>query len=322
MRWFQPQRVFVVAGFVFGTLMALIVPPFQAPDEPHHFFRAYQISEGQWVPNWRDNIGQGDLPASLAQICKPFSAVRYNTETTSLSSILDALRIPLKPSVRENYVLATAHYSPIGYLPQAVGIGIGRARLAAAGSDVPRKIDQPVDMDRFGILGPAGHAEIGRPLLLLMLMPMSLFMAASVSADAMINALAFLLVALAIHAAANRADDQNSFVGWRWIGVFILCSSALALIKAAYAAVWIDIPHSGKTVRRAPEIRDHPGNPGRRNHVSVDSVVPDNARAGHRQLRRKSQCFGPIRQFQFLTWHPSRAAANSNSFGAARRAAQ
>jgi hypothetical protein len=64
--------------FIGGTLMALIVPPSQAPDEQHHFYRACQISKGHWVANWRHNSGTDNLPLSLSQSYDPFNAVRYN----------------------------------------------------------------------------------------------------------------------------------------------------------------------------------------------------------------------------------------------------
>jgi uncharacterized membrane protein len=235
MRWIEPKRVFVVVGFVFGTVMALIVPPFQSPDEPHHFFRAYQISEGRWIPNWQDNIGQGDLPASLAQICNPFSAVRYNKEVTSLSEIRDVLRIPLQSRIRENYVLATAHYAPIAYLPQAIGIGVGR--VLNWPPLVLMYVGRLTNLWTWMVLGYCALRSapaFGPPFLLLMLMPMSLFMAASLSPDAVINGLAVLMAALAFSAAEKNRDKDDSFIGWRWVVEFILCSAALSLAKVAY----------------------------------------------------------------------------------------
>jgi uncharacterized membrane protein len=234
MRWFEPQRVFVVVGFIFGTLMALIVPPFQVPDEPHHFFRAYQISEGTLKATYRDNIALGDLPSSLGRICRPFLDVRYNRAITSFSAIREVLQIPLKPQVRERYWLVTAHYPPIGYLPQAIGIGIGR--MFNWPPLVLMYIGRLTNLWTWIGLGYCALRTargFGRPLLLLMLIPMSLFMAASLSADAVLNGLAFLLAALAFKAAENKGGD-DSFVGWRLVTEFILCSSAVALAKVAY----------------------------------------------------------------------------------------
>jgi uncharacterized membrane protein len=234
LRWFKLPRVFVALSLTFGLAMVIVTPPFQAPDEPHHFFRAYQISEGRLAPNWPDNVGQGDLPVSLGQICEPFSDVRYSTAITSFSAIRDVLKIPLKPRIRENYVLATAHYSPIGYLPQAIGIWFGRILnwppliLMYLG-----RITNLCVWIGLGYRALRTAGGLARPFLLLLLMPMSLFMSASLSADAVVNGLAILLVALAVSAAGMKGGD-DSFVGWHWMVEYVLCASVLALAKAAY----------------------------------------------------------------------------------------
>jgi len=40
-----PEKVFLIVGILFGTLFLLITPPFQVPDEPNHFSRAFHVSE-------------------------------------------------------------------------------------------------------------------------------------------------------------------------------------------------------------------------------------------------------------------------------------
>ncbi len=39
-------RTYLVIALVGGITMAFLSPPFQAPDEPNHFFRAQALSEG------------------------------------------------------------------------------------------------------------------------------------------------------------------------------------------------------------------------------------------------------------------------------------
>ena len=41
----KPEVVFLYFAWVFGLSLLATVPPFQAPDTQHHFFRAYQVSE-------------------------------------------------------------------------------------------------------------------------------------------------------------------------------------------------------------------------------------------------------------------------------------
>jgi Predicted membrane protein (DUF2142) len=229
-----PCRVFLIVGFVFGTLMTLIVPPFQAPDEHRDFWRIYQVSEGQLAPTWHDNTGIGVLPISLARVIEPFAAVRFNQSITSFGAIMTALRMPLRPEQRITYLLGNASsYSPLVFLPQAIAVAIGRALGAT-----------PLAMMYLGRLGniwlwvALGYAalkiapQFGWPLMLLMLMPMSLFQAASLSPDAITNALAFLVVALIFQAILQA--DENSRIGWRWLAAFVISSAALSLTKAAY----------------------------------------------------------------------------------------
>ncbi|HET6516302.1 MAG TPA: DUF2142 domain-containing protein [Thermodesulfovibrionales bacterium] len=53
-----PEKVFLLLGITYGILFLFVVPPFVVPDEPNHFYRAYQMSEGRFVAEKR-------LPAVL-----------------------------------------------------------------------------------------------------------------------------------------------------------------------------------------------------------------------------------------------------------------
>ena len=220
---------------VFGTAMVLIVPPFQVPDEPDHFVRAFQISEGHLVSTWEGGIGRGVLPISIIRILEPFGPVRYNKTTTSWTEIRDAMRIPLQPDIRAKYTLELAYYSPLPYLPQAIGIGIGRVMRWP-----PLVL---MYMGRFcnlwawialGYLALRIAPGFGRPLLLLILMPMSLSVGTSLSADAITNGLAFVVTALAFNAAIKKSGTENPIISWRWVAAFVIGSAALTQPKAAY----------------------------------------------------------------------------------------
>jgi uncharacterized membrane protein len=235
-RWMRPDRVFLGLGLVFGIAMLLIVPPFQVPDEPTHFLRAYQVSQGQWTPTWHNNVGFGVMPISINQIFQPFLELRHGKTTTSRDAILRTLRIPLQPEKSGVYaIISSSSYSPIVFLPQAAGIALGRMMQWP-----------PLVLMYLGRLGnllvwiALGYAALriapgfGRPLLLLMLMPMSLFQAASLSPDALTNGLAFLVTAIAFRFVSAEDSDGPSPIGWRWLVIFVLSASALSLTKAAY----------------------------------------------------------------------------------------
>ena len=48
----RPDAAAVFAGLalLFGSIFVFLIPPFQSPDEPNHFLRAFQVSEGVFFP--------------------------------------------------------------------------------------------------------------------------------------------------------------------------------------------------------------------------------------------------------------------------------
>jgi uncharacterized membrane protein len=125
----DPGRFVLVAVLLFGALFAFVTPPFQVPDEPAHFYRAYRVSEGylDLLPT-RDRSA-APLPASVHRIGTdlladlPFHPERRIAPRT----ILAAFQIPLAPDRREPvFFHNTLQYTFFPYLPQALGIAAGR----------------------------------------------------------------------------------------------------------------------------------------------------------------------------------------------------
>ena len=101
------------------------MPPFQAPDEEHHFFRAYQVSEGIMLGN---HFQAELLPKSLKlawQATSRFFAGDLDRKITP-ANILSAFQIPLNPDDRSYIASYSALYSPHFYFPQAFGVIVGR----------------------------------------------------------------------------------------------------------------------------------------------------------------------------------------------------
>jgi uncharacterized membrane protein len=242
--WVSPPRAFVWVALLFGIPLAFITAPFQAPDEPQHFLRAYQISEGGFLPARHQGRGGGQLPLSLVEVPGQFSYLRFHPERkTSWQQIQSAMRIPLDPNRREFIPFVTAIYSPTAYLPQAAAIAIGR-QLSLPPLTL-MYLARSFNLLVWVLLGyvalritPCCH----RALLLLLLMPMSLFQAASMSADATTNGLAIVFTAWILRMALNRS--ARTIRSFSWVGL-ILLSAALTLSKFAYlplAALVLLIP--------------------------------------------------------------------------------
>src|SRR5512134_828410 len=64
----RAETVMLLLFFGFGTAFVLVTPPFQVPDEPSHFLRAYALSEGAIRIRTYGGVLSQPLPASLLEV--------------------------------------------------------------------------------------------------------------------------------------------------------------------------------------------------------------------------------------------------------------
>src|SRR5271170_2816128 len=97
------HRVFLPFAWFFGALFAFLTPPFQVPDEYHHFYRSYQVSEGHLTETRLGDQGGGYLPKSLIEFQNRVSrGIPHHPENKQDFKTLLAMRqIPLRLNERE-----------------------------------------------------------------------------------------------------------------------------------------------------------------------------------------------------------------------------
>jgi uncharacterized membrane protein len=108
------------------------------------------------------------------------------------------MHIPLHPADRIFITFPnTAHYCPTCYLPQCLGIGLGRLlNLPPLAMLYLGREANLLVWTLLGFFALRSAPAIARPLFLLLLIPMSLFLASTLSADPSTNAVAALFIAL------------------------------------------------------------------------------------------------------------------------------
>ncbi len=198
MKGLGPAEWFVGAALLFGSLFAVLIPPFQSPDEPNHLLRAYQVSEGRMFPVQMDQRLGGYLPASLQAVADSFGFLKNDYQARLPAGLLRrAGQIPLRPGRRVFLDFAnTAVYAPTAYLPQAMAIvllrpfGAGPLWLLYAARLANLCVWTLLIWAALRTL-PALH----RPVASLALLPASLVMAASANADVLTNGLCCWLFA-------------------------------------------------------------------------------------------------------------------------------
>jgi uncharacterized membrane protein len=221
----RPDRFFLIAGLLFGAVFAAVTPPFQVPDEPAHFYRAYRVSEGRLdlVPA---GLREAMLPASVHRIGTdllgnlPF----HNERRIAPRTILAAFQVPLAPERRDLVFFANSlQYTFVPYIPQAAGIAAGR--LLGAPPLALLYLGRLTNL-LFGVLIVA-FAIRRLPAFqwltaMVALTPMGLSLLGSASADVTSIAAAFTLVSTVAKLAWGAQEPRRG-------DFFLLAASAVAL---------------------------------------------------------------------------------------------
>jgi uncharacterized membrane protein len=179
-------------------------------------------------------IGAGYLPKSLYDLWLRFSHIGFHPERkVSPGDIRQAMRVPLNPG--ELVFISfpnTAHYSPMCYLPQCVGIILGRALGATPlGIFYLARWFSLLFRVALGYWAVRTAPAIARPLVLILLMPMAVFIGSTLSADGPTNAIAAAFAAF-VCGIATRKEEK---VSRKALIILAALSLSVCLCKTAYA---------------------------------------------------------------------------------------
>lgn len=230
------QLFCLLVVLICATPLLFITPPFQVPDEQQHFFRAYQISEGSLYAVVRDGAAGATLPSSLIETTNKFLGSRsLHGERTvskfSVFSLKENLGKDLRPDDREFIAFTgAAFYSPIPYIPQALAMFVGR-KLGFGPLDLmyfARIANLLVALMLISVatrLTPYNKSAF----MLVSLLPMSLTLFSSISADSLVIGTAFLFLALSFQAFEKKYWSTKSYVA------ALICAIVFCSIKIVYA---------------------------------------------------------------------------------------
>lgn len=127
----KPEKALLFFVLPFALLTAIILPPFQAPDEHTHFYKAVQLSEGKLIGHRMEVKGDPDyllvgdyLPERYKATADHYISLRLSTtEKVDHQQLKTDLSNPivgskLVPTPFENTVV----YPPLSYIPQALAV--------------------------------------------------------------------------------------------------------------------------------------------------------------------------------------------------------
>jgi uncharacterized membrane protein len=200
-------RAYLCLAALFGAFFLVVTPPLQVADETAHLLRSWAIAHGQLLAeqgSFRGFAGV-EVPRSLAGLDDRLGrrAVSFDpARKQDLARVRSELSVELQPEDRIPYVLPN-NYSPLCYLAPAAALRVAEAlglpplALLYAGRAANLLLSTLLVFAAIR-LAPA-HRFV---LLLLGLMPMTLFQAAGLTADSLTNALGLFFCAVILRECA------------------------------------------------------------------------------------------------------------------------
>jgi uncharacterized membrane protein len=227
------SKIVLILGAITGFALIVITPPFQVPDEGAHFFRAYQTTTGNLrLENRGGRIG-ADLPRALMETRMLFDNIALNPSRKMSKSLYErALAVSKGDNAFCSVILP---YPPVAYTAQAIGIAIGR--VASSRPLVWFYCARIVNLALFLLMvvfAIRWMPEMKWGLALLALMPMTLYEAASVSADAYTIGISLLMIAFLLRCAAG--DGRLTA---RDISLMFAGTALMTLAKPGYSPLII-----------------------------------------------------------------------------------
>lgn len=228
----RPEYIFVILATVMGIAMAVINPPFQECDGPSHFYKAMDVSYGNILGSF-GNFFHGD---GVINVPENVSDISYRQITPDGSEGSEYVNY-LKTHKFSNVKVEMTYYesvTSIVYWPQGLGIFIGRAlNLSIYGVILMGRLFNLLTYVMLGFFAIRFIPCYKNLLAMLAVMPLSIYQAASLSQDAVLNGFGFLFIALCLY----YVFDENVKLSWKHTLLLGFLLLGMFLCKYVYACM-------------------------------------------------------------------------------------
>jgi uncharacterized membrane protein len=234
-----PLAIFVLLSLLFGAVFIKITPLFWGADEPAHFARAYNISEGHLRAKYIGNsFGEGyggNLPTSVVNlnsyVSKDLSdnGIKAQVDNKAVYKQLGSKKLT-GPKTQISFS-NTAAYSPVPYIPSIIAILIARVFNFSISETIyfGRILDLLSYVSLVSLaLFILRNRKLQWIVFTVALIPMAVFQASIISADSLTNALVILYSALFIKALIYEKLNKKELI---MLGVSAIL---LPLVKPTY----------------------------------------------------------------------------------------
>ena len=239
------EKLFIIVSLFIGTLLVILVPPFNSPDEETHFMYTYEVSRGKILPSVEDNKSGHYIPSSIFGSMDKYKKIvgdkdaKYSyTEMyfdNGLSGDYSEYGF-MKLNVQEQPIIA--------YLAPAVGTRIAMNLRAYSGGKVnPEVLLQFARFFSLLIYSIIGYFAIKitpkfkNSFFAILLLPLSVFLRSMVSYDGFI----LVITALVLANILRLIDTKNVKFRKRDFIFFVITGFALLNVKTVYSVVFLGL---------------------------------------------------------------------------------
>ena len=246
----SPVKFFIYCALIFGTILLVLIPPFQSPDEDSHFKRAYVVSYGKFYPTTQDGKVGFNLPNKMVDyINDKLTFIGDRDRKYSYNELVCDDRIPVEYSESSFQNFSTVETTPVVYAAPALGIVFSRCVSHIIGLKNISIVNMLYFARFFSLILYiilVGLAIKTTPILkktfcLIGLIPMSLSLAAAISYDSVLIGITLLSTALIFKLIF---DDNVKKITYKYavaLGImgFILLSVKTVYITALLPLIFI-----------------------------------------------------------------------------------
>lgn len=225
------SRTFFFVALATGLAFTFVTPPFQVPDEVTHYWRATSIAYGTIRPEVSARGAVAEVPDAYRQfVYATFRDQRWpNGVRLAREDVHRAWLVSLELYPKPVPVTFIASYTPVPYAPQIVAALIGRVfRLRPMATFYLGRIANVLAFALIVAWAIRVMPYLPRAFFAIALWPMSMYLAASWSADALTIAVAFLVAAVLCRPPPRRHDVIAAFL----LGLCKPGYSVIALVGA------------------------------------------------------------------------------------------
>lgn len=238
------EKCFLVIALVIGGLLIFLIPPMASPDENDHFYNAVAFSEANWFPDIQDDMRGRVLPTSVIDFVNSYNDrfagnldVKYDFAEAYISW---AIETDFESHSFQEYW--NSNVSLLSYIPSGMGMLVyrGLAKMLPFITVSPYNLLMIGRMcNLFFYICMIYFAIKWTPImkytmLLISLLPMSIYLASTLSYDTVVIGCSMLLFARIVNIlSTERTISLQDLI------VIVYCSIMCFSVKQAYIPLLI-----------------------------------------------------------------------------------